>query len=295
MMGRIHSREIVSSDLDQLARLFTKSLGFSAEYFSRILEKVTDLSTPIGFPKYGYVLLSDNVIVGAILMIFAKIRSGAVRCHMTTWTVDPDYRPYAALFFSKALRYKDVTYLNILVNPRSLPFIELQGFSICSGGQFAAIPVLSKGSGDRPVKLVSANTAPNKYVDADEQELLLTHAKHGCTSLWCVTQEGAYPFVFQPRSTFPGMQLIYCRDVEEFVRFARPIGLFLALRGSFYVVVNSNGPIPGLVGRYFPGVLPLYYKGPPPHIGDLAYTQFALHSRPRRKFGLRGLAAILNK
>jgi hypothetical protein len=74
MMGRIHSREIVSSDLDQLARLFTKSLGFSAEYFSRILEKVTDLSTPIGFPKYGYVLLSDNVIVGAILMIFAKIR-----------------------------------------------------------------------------------------------------------------------------------------------------------------------------------------------------------------------------
>jgi hypothetical protein len=295
MMGRIHSREIVSSDLDQLAWFFTKALGFSKEYFSKILEKVTHLSTPIGFPKYGYVLLSDDVIVGAILMIFTKIRSGAVRCHVTTWTVDPDYRPYAALFFSKALGYKDVTYLNILANRRSLPFIKLQGFSMCSSGQFGAIPVLSKGSGDRSVKLVSADAVPNMPLDADEQELLLTHGKYGCTSLWCITQESAHPFVFQPRSTFPGVQLIYCRDVEEFVRFARPIGLFLALRGSFYVVVNSNGPIPGLVGKYFPGVLPLYYKGPLLRIGDLAYTQFALHSRPRRKFGSRWWTAKLSK
>lgn len=295
MIGRIHSREIVNSDLDQVAWLFTKALGFSKRYFSQILETMTHISTPIGFPKYGYVLISDDVIVGAILMIFTTIGSGAVRCHVTTWVVDPAYRPYAALFFSKALRYKDVTYLNILANPRSLPFIKLQGFSICSNGQFGAIPVLTKGSGDGPVKLVLADAVSNANVDAGEQELLLNHVKYGCTSLWCLTQESAHPFVFQPRGTFPGVQLIYCRDVEEFVRFARPIGLFLALRGSFYVVVNSNGRIPGLVGKYFPGVLPLYFKGPPPHIGDLAYTQFALHSRPRRKLGRRWLATTLSK
>jgi hypothetical protein len=295
MTSGIHSREIVKSDLGQVASLLAKALRFSKEYFSKILETITDLSTPTGFPKYGFVLLSDDVIVGAILMIFTTIRSGAVRCHVTSWAVDPPYRSYAALFFSKALKYKDVTYLNIQANPRSFPFIELQGFSMFSHGQFAAIPVLGKGSGDRPVKLVSADAVPNSNVDAGEQELLLTHAKYGCTSLWCITQESAHPFVFQPRSTFPGVQLIYCRGVEEFARFARRIGLYLALRGSFYVVINSNGPITGLVGKYFPGVLPLYFKGPPPHTGDLAYTQFALHLRPRVKFGRRLLAATLSK
>ena len=247
MTRGIHSREIVKSDLDQVASLLTKALGFSKEYFSQILETITHLSTPMGFPKYGFVLLSDDVIVGAILMIFTTIRSGAVRCHVAAWTVDPAYRPYAALFFSKALRFKDVTYLNILGNPRIVTISQAQGFSMFSDGQFAAIPVLSRGSGDRPVKLVSADAVPNSHVDSDEQELLLTHGKYGCTSLWCVTQESAHPFVFQPRSTFPGVQLIYCRDIEDFVRFARPIGLFLALRGSFYVVVNSNGPIPSKV------------------------------------------------
>jgi hypothetical protein len=128
MISGIHSREIVKSDLGQVASLLAKALRFSKEYFSKILETITDLSTPTGFPKYGFVLLSDDVIVGAILMIFTTIRSGAVRCHVTSWAVDPPYRSYAALFFSKALKYKDVTYLNIQANPRSFAFIELQGF-----------------------------------------------------------------------------------------------------------------------------------------------------------------------
>ena len=166
MTRGIHSREIVKSDLDEVASLLAKALGFSKEYFSQILEKITDLSTPVGFPKYGFVLLSDGVIVGAILMIFTTIRSGAVRCHVTSWAVEPAYRSYGALFFSKALKYKDVTYLNIQANPRSFPFIELQGFSMFSQGQFAAIPVLGKGSGDRSVKLVSADAVPNSSVNA---------------------------------------------------------------------------------------------------------------------------------
>lgn len=291
MIKGIRSREIGNYDLDRVANLLGKSLGFTPEYFLKILETITELSTPAGFPKYGFVLLSDDVIVGAILMIFTTIPSGAVRCHVTSWAVEPAYRPYAALFFSRALKYQNVTYLSILANPGSLKFIELQGFSMFSYGQYAAVPVLSKGSGDGTVKLILADAVRETDVDPGEQELLLTHQKYGCTSLWCMTQDGAHPFVFQPRSTFPGVQLIYCRDVRDFGRFARRIGLYLALCGSFYVVVNSSGPIPGLVGKYFPGVLPLYFKGPPPHIGDLAYTQFALRTRPRIKFVRRWLRA----
>ena len=232
--------------------------------------------------------MSDGLIVGAILLIISAIRSSAeccIRCHVTSWSVDPAYRPYAALFFAKALSHKDVTYLNLLQVPQSLPFIKLQGFSKFTDGQFAAIPLLSRGLGEGHVQLVPADAVSNTIVEAFEQELLLDHGKYGCISLWCITHESAHPFVFQPRKfkgIIPGVQLVYCRDIKEFVRFARPIGLFLALRGRAFVSVNSNGPIPGLSGKYFAGARPLYFKGPMPHIGDLAYTQTVMHSQPRR-------------
>jgi hypothetical protein len=286
--GRIHSREIVISDLDAVAELLTKAFGYSREYFPQLLDTLTHHPTPSGFPKYGYALLSDDRIVGAILLIFSTIRSGAsccVRCHVTTWSVDPPYRPYAAIFFSKALGYKDVTYLNALHVPQSLPFIELQGFSKFTDGQFAAIPLLTRGLNEGHTQLVPADAVSNTNVNAFEQELLLAHRNYGCISLWCMTQESRNPFIFQPRrfkGIIPGVQLVYCRDVKDFVRFARPIGLFLALRGRFFVSINCNGPIPGLRGRYFAAARPLYFKGPMPHIGDLAYTQTVMHSQPRR-------------
>jgi hypothetical protein len=68
--------------------------------------------------------------------------------------------------------------------------------------------------------------------------------------------------------------LIYCRAVDEFVRFARPIGWWLALRGKPLVVIDSNGPIPGLIGRYYGENQPKYFKGPErPRCGDLAFTE----------------------
>jgi hypothetical protein len=72
-------------------------------------------------------------------------------------------------------------------------------------------------------------------------------------------------------------QLIYCRDLNDFVRFARPVGWFLALRGSPLVLIDANGPIRGLVGKYFEGIAPKYFRGPvQPCLGDLAFTEAAL-------------------
>jgi hypothetical protein len=59
----------------------------------------------------------------------------------------------------------------------------------------------------------------------------------------------------------PCVQLVYCRDIEEFKRFAGPIGRFLALRGRPMIIVDSNGPISGLLGKYFDGISPKYFKG----------------------------------
>ena len=62
------------------------------------------------------------------------------------------------------------------------------------------------------------------------------------------------------------------------VRFlAGPIGRYLAVRGRPLVIIDSNGPIPGLIGKYVDGKAPKYFKGPDrPHFGDLAYTEAVL-------------------
>ena len=106
------------------------------------------------------------------------------------------------------------------------------------------------------------------------------HAAHGCISLWCATSKRAYPFVFRPRlvrSFVPFAQLIYCRDIGDFVRFAGPIGRALARHGRPLVLIDANGPIPGLLGWFGRGNMPKYFKGPQrPRLGDLAYTEYAV-------------------
>jgi hypothetical protein len=86
--------------------------------------------------------------------------------------------------------------------------------------------------------------------------------------------------VFRPRivkSVVPCAQLIYCRDVSDIVRFAGPIGRFLARRGRPFVVIDANGPIEGLIGRYFDNTMPKFFRGPVrPRLGDLAFTETAL-------------------
>jgi hypothetical protein len=184
------------------------------------------------------------------------------------------------LFISRILKNKDFTYVNVSPAPHTLPIIEVQGFSRYSNGQFYALATSLARSGAPQAKIVPAGAPPGSRFEAHEYDLLQAHAKFGCLSLWCTTPDRAYPFVFRSRLVrgfVPFAQLIYCRNIDEFVRFAGPIGRFLARRGIFFVMIDANGPIPGLVGIYRDRSLPKYYKGPtPPRLGDIAYTESAL-------------------
>jgi len=130
------------------------------------------------------------------------------------------------------------------------------------------------------VEVVAADAMLGVSVDRFEQDLLTTHADFGCISVWCLTEADAHPFVFVRRSVWrlvSCFQLVYCRDIDDFVRFARPLGRYLALRGRPLVLMDANGPMPGLVGRYFDAVRPKYFEGPnPPRPGDLSYTEASL-------------------
>jgi hypothetical protein len=99
-------------------------------------------------------------------------------------------------------------------------------------------------------------------------------------SFWCTTPARAFPFVFRPRivkGCIPCAQLIYCGEVADVVRFAPPIGRFLARRGLPFVILDANGPIEGLLGRYLDGTMPKFFRGPVrPRLGDLADTETAM-------------------
>lgn len=290
-LSNIRSRTISEHDLFAVANLLGDGLDYDSRFYLHVLTCLIKHPTPNGFPKYGYLLEHDGRLVGAILLIFTRLQIGqetTLRCHVTNWYVKPNYRAYAALFFIKALGHKDVNYLNISALPAAQPILDIQGFSKYSRGQFFALPALHLMSGSADARIINVNSVPDVPFKAFERELLLDHAKYGCISFWCATQEEAFPFVFRTHLTkklWPDVRLIYCRDVQDLVRFARPIGLFLARQGKFIVRIDANGPVPGLRGKYFDQIEPRWYKGPiQPRLGDLAYTQFAMCGGRRSYF-----------
>jgi hypothetical protein len=280
----IRCRQIEQGDVAAVADLLTR--GFpnrNRQFWEHALDQLTRREPPADLPKYGYLLETDGTLVGAILMICSTMQVGetsAPRCNLSSWYVEPAFRAYAPMLVSQALRHKGVTYLNVSAAPHTWPIIEAQGFSRYSDGIFISLPALNRTSGSETVEVFDAHQQPAVGFDRFEQEILLQHTKHGCISLWCATSDHAYPFVFRPRLVkgfIPCGQLIYCHDIENFSRFAGPIGRYLAWRGRPIVIVDSNGPIPELVGVFRRGSKPKYFKGPQrPRLGDLAYTEYAI-------------------
>jgi len=264
----VRSRQIIESDFAAVIDLLTEGFPVrSRRYWESALAALASHATPPGLPKFGYLLESDGNAVGVILLIYSAIADGsatALRCNVSSWYVQPEFRSHASLLISLATKHKNVTYINVSPALHTLPIVGAQGFTPYSSGRFLALPALSKG-GRNATEIVGIDTSPQVHFEPSELELLKVHQKFGCLSLWCTTADEALPFVFMPQTVkgvIPCMQLVHCRDIGDFVRFARPLGRYLAKRGRPVVIIDSNEPIPGLVGRYFDGKSPKYYKGP---------------------------------
>jgi len=278
---RINLREIDKADIREVVNLLTT--GFrrdrrSHDFWMRALKRLSEHPTPEGFPQYGYLLECEGTSVGSILLIFSSILvDGAktIRCSVSSWYVEPAFRCYAAMLVSRALKHKDVTYFNITPRGHTHSILEAQGYVRYCAGRFLSIPMLNSSPYSCRVKAVASDIRPDEDLSASEIELLLAHLSYGCISLTCSSANGRHPFVFMPRKKLgvPFAYLAYCRDLKEFVQFAGPLGRFLAGRGFPLVVLDSNGPVPGLVGSYSDG-FPKYFKGPvQPRLGDYAYSE----------------------
>ena len=274
---RVRRREIGPADLpgvvDALVRGFP---GRPRRYWEHGLARLAGWPAVEGWPRYGLLLDDGERPVGAALTL-CRAAPGpgglAVRCNLSSWAVDPAYRLQAAMLIASVVRRRDATFVNLSPAPHTWSTIEAQGFRPYAERQAIVAAAVAPGGG-------RVLTDPAAWRGLPEAALLADHAAYGCICLVVEAGGGAHPFVFLPvrarsgRLPVPLVELVVCRDVAEFARFAGPLGRWLLARCGALGVLMDEVP---------PGGPPVfrrlrrnrrYFRGPSaPRPGDLSYTE----------------------
>jgi hypothetical protein len=286
---QIRCREISEADIDAVAELLTRGFaGRPRHYWTQGLRRQAAREVPKGYPRFGYMLAHDGLPVGVLLLLYTSRNDGAattIYCNLSSWYVDSAFRNYAPLLTKIAQKNKEVTYINISPATWTWPIIETQGFNSYCSGLFFSIPALSRVKPGMTIETVSPDTRAIERLPVADVELLTRHARYGCLSLVCRTASGEpLPFILLPLRIRrgwiapPAMQLIYCRDIAEYVQCAGAIGRHLIRHCKISVILDSNGPIPGLAGFFSKARGRKYFKGPHrPRLADLTDTELVLY------------------
>jgi hypothetical protein len=278
-------RLIADDDVEQVIDCLER--GFPERrrtYWTDGISRMSRRETIGDFPRYGYCLQTGERIVGVVLLICSRRGAAggrAIRCNLSSWCVDKEYRSHALALHMMAVKRKEATYLNISPAEHTRATMEALGFRRFSNGQILFAPALSRAERDTRVLAFAAGAPEAMLLPQHERQVLAEHAAFGCRALICLKNGLAYPFVFQHRKIARGLiacpQLVYCRSLDEFVRFSGAIGRHLFFRVGPFCRVDAIAPVGGLVGGYFPEREPKYFKGPdPPGLGDLAYTELVI-------------------
>lgn len=275
-------RQITEADLPAVAALLTRGFPFRSEqYWLRGLGRQAKRPRPEGYPALGYCLDQAGAPVGVLLLLFSAVRAGletVVRCNVSSWYVEPEFRTFGSMMVNAATRDKTVTYFNITPAPHTWSTVEAQGFSIYCRGLIYGALALSTPVRDATVQPFTE--AETDALSAYEIDVLRQHDQFGCLSIVLRDRADAYPFVFQKhrvKNLVPVYRLLYCRDIGDLARYAGTIGRFLARRGGLLVRFDANGPVSGVIGWYTDKRGRKYAKGAhPPRLGDLAFTEAAL-------------------
>jgi len=282
--SNVRMREIATGDFAAIAELLASGFTRSTpQDWMDIFDKLSRHPTPVTLPKYGYLIVSDDAVVGVILVISSVAKTDgamSLRSNLSSWYVLPPFRGYAPLLLSRLLKNPEVTYVNVSPAPHTLPILAAQGFVPLSSGQFLVPINPFARSGNAKINQIRPDDDEIAGLDPFERDLLLAHARYGCISLSCQTPDGAHPFVFRPRlikRRIPSAQLIYCRHVSDLARLFGPVSRSLGRRGRLIVWIDADRPVEGLHGFHVTGANPKYYRGPArPRLGDLAYTEAAM-------------------
>lgn len=280
---RIRCRPIAASDLAAVAELLCNGFaGRSAASIRLGLERLSGRQPPAGAQRYGYCLDTGQRLVGAVLLIASERPIDgrpAVFCNVASWYVMPDYRAYAQLLISIALRNREFTYLNVSPAPRTWPIVENQGYSRYCRGLFFTLAALKRPRPDTSIEPFDSQ----RHAGIAQAEMLRWHQQWGCDVLVARRGESLSGFVFRRfrirsgRLAMPAMFVIHAADRDELIAFAGNIGRHFLKSAAPILIMDADGPVPGLIGAFTDRRGRKYYKGPNrPKLCDLAATEFAI-------------------
>src|SRR5262249_46378246 len=98
--SKVRIREIGNTDIEGVVSLLAR--GFPArtrQFWGKTVEFLSLTEPPVGYPRIGYMLESGGVPVGVLLAIFSVIHSGCsqtIRCNVSSWYVEPQFRSIAS-------------------------------------------------------------------------------------------------------------------------------------------------------------------------------------------------------
>ena len=280
--AKVACRLIDASDFPVIVDLLIE--GFPERdraYWERGLERLAGRALAGNFPRFGYLLAVDGIIVGCLLLIVSQNERGVTRGNVSSWYVQPTYRSLASMLVSFVFRHKELTLINISPAPHTVPILEAQGYRRYVDGQVVAIPLLSTAGFGARVVAVGADPNDPDLLPDHEMALLARHASWGCLSFVCRGKDGSEPFVFARgwplRGMLPAAQLVWCRDIDSVARFFGAIGRHLIRHGLPMVFIDAMGPVAGLPGVYRGDRAQKFWRGPHrPRLGDLADTELVV-------------------
>jgi hypothetical protein len=275
-------REITESDVEAAIDLLLKGFPKPRHYWEAGFKQLRKRSVPPGRPRYGFMLVTADRPVGIIIVIWSLRQRGhghILSCNLSSWFVEADFRSYAPLLHKRALTDEGVTYVNLSAAAHTYSTIEALGFSRYSEGQVKAVLGLARNRLCGRVEVFSADRLARCALAEEERRQLLTQAGYGCIVFCCSASGSLRPFVFVPRlirGFIPCAQLAYCRSIDELIDVAGTVGRYLFRLGRPLVLIDINGPIRAIPGKYVPGAAPKYYKGELPSPYDITETEFTI-------------------
>lgn len=280
---RVRCRAIAIGDLDAVAQLLSEGFRRPKQEFLAALNVMSGRDVPDGAQRYGYCLDAGTRLVGAILLIATERQVNgvpAVFCNVASWYVLEDFRAYAQLIVSMALKHKHFTYTNVTPAPHTWDIVEKQGYTQYCGGLFFALAALKPRRSGTSIERFDAA----RHADVPDHDMLKRHQALGCDVI--VVREGARldGMVFRRyrirggKLTLPAMFVIHAPDRERLVAFAGNLGRYFTLRRAAPVLVmDADGPVDGLRGLYTARRGRKYFKGlHRPRLSDLSDTEYAI-------------------
>jgi hypothetical protein len=167
--ARVRCRQIAEADLGAVADIL--AVGFPArsrDYWARGLERMRSRATPDEHPRFGYMLECGAKPVGVVLLIFSA-RDDGMRCNVSSWYVDPEFRSFATMLTSAAMKLKHVTYVNTSPAEHTRPILKTRDYVRYSHGQFVALAAIGNPGLGWRVRPFNLNDARHRLLD-DEAE-----------------------------------------------------------------------------------------------------------------------------